>query len=182
MTGTLVVIDMQKVFGEPGSQWASGRYPDIVPLVGRLVAAFGDDTVFTRYVAPAEPTGAWVPYFEDWPFALQPPDADLWDVWPDTLAQSAAGRPVVTATTFSKWGPELAGLIRDNRMVLVGVSTDCCVLSTALAAADAGVEVWVVGEATAGLDAATEAKTLEIMALYGPLVKIVSLDEALAAA
>ena len=39
-----------------------------------------------------------------------------------------------------------------ERLVLVGVSTDCCVLSTALAAADEGVSVRVVADACAGVD------------------------------
>ena len=38
---------------------------------------------FTRFVAPAEPTGAWRTYYEQWAFALQPPDAPLWDVVPE---------------------------------------------------------------------------------------------------
>ena len=41
---------------------------------------------------------------------------------------------IVTTTTFSKWTPELAALVPAGaRLVLCGVSTDCCVLTTALA-------------------------------------------------
>jgi nicotinamidase-related amidase len=57
-------------------------------------------------------------------------------------------------------------------MVLVGVSTDCCVLSTALAAADAGVHVRVVADACAGLSEGDHRRALDAMALYGPLIEI----------
>ena len=41
-------------------------------------AAFGDRVVWTRFVAPAAPAGAWKEYYEQFPFALQPPDAPLY--------------------------------------------------------------------------------------------------------
>ena len=50
-------------------------------------------------------------------------------------------------------------------MVLAGVSTDCCVLSTALAAADAGVRVRVVADACAGVSEAGHERALAAMAL-----------------
>ena len=51
-------------------------------------------------------------------------------------------------------------------LVLAGVSTDCCVLSTAVAAADVGVPVQVVADACAGVDDASHRKTLDVLALY----------------
>jgi nicotinamidase-related amidase len=167
----LVVIDMQVIFGRASSQWFTPGYPAIEPTVERLVDAFGDRVVFTRFVAPREPAGAWIPYYELWPFALVPDDDELYDLMP---LMRAAGRAVVTSTTFGKWGPELASAMSDSReMVLVGVSTDCCVLSTALAAADAGIHVRVVQDACAGLSEADHQRALDAMALYGPLVEIV---------
>jgi nicotinamidase-related amidase len=59
------------------------------------------------------------------------------------------------------------------------VSTDCCVLSTALAAADAGVEVQVVAEACAGLTDDSHREALDIMQLYAPLIEVVSLADVL---
>ena len=72
--GTLAVIDMQRVFGEPGSLWLAPRFAEIVEPVRRLAEAFGPRVVFTRFVAPAQPHGAWQRYYEQWPFALQPPN------------------------------------------------------------------------------------------------------------
>ena len=181
----LAVIDMQNVFGAPDSQWLAPRFAEVVDPVRRLAEAYGPATVFTRFVAPGTPRGSWVPYYEQWPFALQPPDSPLWDVVPD-LADAAeraerAGH-VVSATTFSKWDRLRSLVGADGRLVLCGVSTDCCVISTALAAADDGVEVVVVADACAGVDDESHAKALHVMGLYAPLVRVVDLAEGLALA
>ena len=177
--GTLVVIDMQHVFGDTESQWRAPRFDEVVGPIRDLAAAYAPRVVFTRFLAPAVPEGAWRRYYELWPFALQPPESAIWDLVPELAGHRG---PVIDATTFGKWGSELAGLLGDGPMVLAGVSTDCCVLSTALAAADDGVQVSVVGEACAGIDDDSHAKALDIMRLYAPLVEVISLDEALAGA
>ena len=129
----LVVIDMQNVFAH-GSPWASPEYATASQGIHRLLPAFGERVVYTRYVAPAEPEGAWVPYFELWPFALVPEDDHLYDFAPDI---DPAGHAVVTRTTFGKWSAELAEATQHaSEIVLTGVSTDCCVISTALPMAD----------------------------------------------
>ncbi len=167
----LVVIDMQRVFGEPGSPWLAPRFAEIVEPVRRLAEAFSPRVVFTRFVAPAVPHGAWREYYEEWPFALQPPDAPIYELASPFAAMAG---PTVDATTFSKWGPELAARADQGPLVLAGVSTDCCVLSTALAAADAGAAVRVVADACAGVDDESHAKALDVMSLYGPLVEVVT--------
>lgn len=67
-----------------------------------------------------------------------------------------------------------------GRLVLAGVSTDCCVLSTALAAADAGIEVLVVADACAGADDDTHAKALQVLDLYRPLIRVTTVAALLA--
>ncbi|MEV0487750.1 cysteine hydrolase [Streptomyces sp. NPDC050508] len=175
-TGHLAVIDMQRVFAEPDSPWATPRFEEAAAGVRRLLPAFGEHITFTRFVAPEKPTGAWRAYYDQWPFALQPPDAPLWQLT-DELA--ARARHLVDAPTFGKWTPELAErVVPTGRLVLAGVSTDCCVLSTALAAADAGVEVLVVADACAGVDDDSHAKALHVMDLYRPLIRVVTVAEA----
>jgi nicotinamidase-related amidase len=174
------VIDMQRVFGEPGSPWFTPRFAEITGAVRQLAEAFAPRVTFTRFVAPAEPAGAWREYYRQWPFALRPPDDGIWDL---VDRMTAPGSATLTATTFSKWGDELAGQLGPaGHLVLCGVSTDCCVLSTALAAADAGAAVTVVAGACAGVDDTSHDQALAIMARYGPLVRVASLAEALALA
>ncbi|WP_217553439.1 cysteine hydrolase family protein [Streptomyces sp. GbtcB6] len=178
--GLLAVIDMQRVFAEPNSPWAVPRYAEAAAGVLRLLPAFGDRVVFTRFIAPAEPTGAWRPYYDQWPFALQPPSACLWELTDEfTLGRQDPARPL-DAATFGKWTPELAERVGPGgRLVLAGVSTDCCVLSTALAAADAGVQVTVVADACAGVDDTTHLRALEVMRLYAPLIEVLEVDQLL---
>ena len=168
---SLAVIDMQRVFGEPGSPWLAPRFAEIVDPVRRLAEAFAPRLVFTRFVAPERPHGAWRQYYDQWPFALQPPDARIYE-----LADPFAGMagPTLDATTFSKWGPDLAARTGGGPLVLAGVSTDCCVLSTAVGAADAGVSVQVVADACAGVNDESHANALRVMSLYAPLVEVVT--------
>jgi nicotinamidase-related amidase len=184
----LAVIDMQRVFGEPDSDWFAPRFAEILGPVRRLAEAFRPRVTFTRFIAPQAPAGAWRRYYEQWPFALQPPGARIYELVDDFADQPG---PTLDTATFSKWGPELAGLIGADddgdggssrgQLVLAGVSTDCCVLSTALAAADAGTEVLVVADACAGVTDESHRQALDILRLYAPLIEVVSLAEILAA-
>jgi nicotinamidase-related amidase len=173
--GWLVVVDMQHVFGDEDSPWTAPRFAEVRPRIRQLVAAFGDRVVWTRFVAPAQPAGAWRAYYEQFPFALQPPDARLYQ-----LVDDPGGAPVVDATTFGEWGPELAAVVGDGPLTVTGVATDCCVISTVLPAADAGVPVRVVADACAGSGDEDHERALRVMSLYAPLVQITTTAEVLA--
>ena len=173
---TVAVIDMQHVFADRDSPWLVPRFAEIVGPIQQLVAAYRPRVIFTRFVAPAVPAGAWRRYYEVWPFALQPPDARIYELV-DEFADEPG--PTLDATTFGKVGDQLSMMVADGRLLLAGVSTDCCVLSTALAAADDGVPVQVVADACAGVDDESHAKTLDILRLYGPLVEVISLADAI---
>jgi nicotinamidase-related amidase len=172
--GWLVVVDLQHVFGDEDSPWTAPRFAEIRPRVRRLVEAFGDRVVWTRFVAPADPEGAWKEYYEQFPFALEPPDARLYQ-----LVEDPGTHPVVTTTTFGKWGPELAALVGNGPLTVTGVATDCCVISTVLPAADAGRKVRVVTDACAGSGDDDHDRALRVMSLYAPLVELVTTDEVL---
>ena len=174
----LVVIDLQVIFADPASAWRTPRFGEAAAGAAALLPAFADRVVCTRFVAPHAPRGAWVDYYREWPFALVPATDPLYD-----LVEPFAGLdgPVVSAPTFGKWGPALADVLDPEApLVLAGVSTDCCVLSTALAAADAGRHVSVVADACAGLSDADHQRALAAMALYAPLIEITSVAEVLA--
>lgn len=172
----LVAIDLQHVFGDPGSPWGSPDFERAASGVERMLPAFGDRVVFTRYVAPERPAGAWARYFEEWPFALVPPDHPLYRLDP----RFGAPPRVETRETFGKWDAGLAAATGDAAaIVLAGVSTDCCVLSTALAAADAGVHVRVVADACAAPTAADHERAIETMRMYAPLIEITAVADVL---
>lgn len=170
MTDHLVVVDLQHVFGDPDSEWFAPRFAEVLDPIAALVAAYAPAVTFTRFVAPAEPVGSWRAYYERFPFARQPADARLYRLV-DRFAAYAGDS--LDAPTFGKWGAELATRVGDADLVLAGVSTDCCVLSTALAAADAGVPVRVVADACAGASDVSQEQALDVMRLYAPLIEVV---------
>ena len=176
MTDHLVAVDLQHVFADPASEWFTPRFAEIVPRIKMLADRCAPRVTFTRFVAPDEPAGAWRSYYERFPFARQPPDAPAYRLV-DAFARGAAS--AITAPTFGKWGDELAARLGDDDMLLAGVSTDCCVISTALAAADAGVRVRVVADACAGADDTSHAQALAVMALYPPQITLATTAEVL---
>jgi len=54
----LVVVDMQHLFRDAESPWATPRFDEIVEPIDRLVGAFGDAVAFTRYRVPEHPEGS----------------------------------------------------------------------------------------------------------------------------
>lgn len=173
----LVAVDLQRVFGDPSSAWCAPRYAAAAANAVRLADVFGDRAVFTRFVAPATPTGAWVPYYEEFPWALEPPDSRLYELTDDVAPHAVR---TVVATTFGKWTGELRAVVGEQpSLVVAGVATDCCVISTVLAAADAGALVTVVTDACAGSTDDNHQKALDVMSLYAPLVTLTTTDEVL---
>jgi nicotinamidase-related amidase len=169
--GWLVVVDPQVVFADPStSPWGSAMWTGAVRHITRLATAYGPArTIVTRFVADPSLGGSWGPYYEEWPFALVPDDDPLYAVVPELAG--VAGH-VVTAGTFGKW-PVLRGLVGDDaHLTLTGVSTDCCVLSTALPAADAGATVRIAASGCAGSTPENHQRALDAMALYGPQITI----------
>lgn len=148
------------------------RVPETDEAFAALARAYGDRVVYTRYVAPDKATDAWVGYFEMWPQFLVAPDDPMYDLTDDTAA-FAEGHPVVTRATFGKWGLELAQAIGGARKIaLCGVATDCCVLTTALAAADDGVAVRLVADACAGSSPENHEMAIRTMELFTPLITV----------
>lgn len=173
----LAVIDLQRVFAEPGSDWFTPRFGEITGPVATLARALAPRVVFTRFVAPAIPAGSWRPYYQRWPFALQPPGARLYELVPEFAGQAGS---TVDATTFGKWQAGLRDRVpAGGTLVLAGVSTECCVLSTALAAADDGMNVQVAADACAGVSDQAHADALRVMALFGPLIEVVTVASVL---
>ena len=167
----LVVIDPQAIFVSPSSPWGSPFFEDAMPRIRALADAFGDRVRVTRWMPTADRATSWGEYFAAWPFADRPPDDPLFDLVPEAARLSP--HPTIDLPTFGKWGPGLEAVVgRGARIVLAGVSTDCCVLSTALAAADAGARVTIAADACAGSTAENHAAALRVMGLYPPQITI----------
>ena len=175
----LVVIDPQAIFASADSQWGSPFFADVMPRIWELAAEFDDRVIVTRWLPTADRSSSWGDYFAAWPFADEPASDALFDLVPD--AEGLSDRASLDLPTFGKWGPELAALVGSApHLVLTGVATDCCVISTALAAADAGAHVRVVTDACAGSSAENQAAALHVMGLYPPQITLVDTATVLA--
>jgi nicotinamidase-related amidase len=174
----LAVIDMQHVFGDADSPWATPGFDEVIEPIERLVTAFGDRVVFTRFLVPERWDGSWAPYYELWREVTLPGHLD----WFDLVEPWASRRPrTLDRSTFSKWGSGLEELVGPSReLVLCGVATDCCVVSTALPAADAGMFVRVVADACRGVSDAAQEHALAILGGYAPQIEVSTVDEELA--
>lgn len=167
----LVVIDPQVIFASPESAWGSPFFAEAMPHIRALAETFGERVLVTRWVPTADRSTSWGDYFAAWPFADPPPDDALFDLVPE--AADLSPHPTIDLPTFGKWGPELEAVVgRGARVVLAGVSTDCCVISTALAAADAGAHLTIAADACAGSTAENHAAAMQVMGLYPPQITI----------
>lgn len=126
----------------------------------------------------ADRSTSWGDYFAAWPFADQPPSDPLFALAPEVAGLSP--HPTLDLPTFGKWGAEVEAIVgRGAHVTLTGVSTDCCVVSTALAGADAGAHLTVVTDACAGSTAENHAAAVQVMSLYPPQITLQTTDQVL---
>jgi len=119
------------------------------------------------------PGTEWAAYYAEYPFAQVPDDDPLYALVPELTELADRGVPVVSEPTFGKWSHALAAIVGETpQLTLAGVATDCCVLTTALAAADAGATVRVASELCAGSSLDNHARALAAMALYAPQITV----------
>lgn len=177
--GWLVVIDPQNIFASPDSEWGSPFFDDALVRIRMLAESFGERVVVTRWMPTADRSTSWGDYFAAWPFADRPASDPLYELV--AAARDLSPHPTLDLPTFGKWGAEIEQVVgRGGRVVLTGVSTDCCVLSTALAGADAGARLTVATDACAGSTAANHAAALQVMGLYPPQITLQTTAEILA--
>ena len=173
----LLIVDPQRIFAAPDSDWASPFWAQSWPRIQELAARIGPErTLISRWLPTADRRTAWGEYFRAWPFADVPATDPLYALVDGAAALTA--HPTVDEPTFGKWGPQLAGIVGPAPHLLVaGVSTDCCVLTTVLAAADAGAHVTVVTDACAASSADNGAAALHTMGLFPPQVELATSTE-----
>ena len=179
----LIGIDFQQVF-EPGAPWGAPLFNEAVSGMQKLVPAFVGRTVLTKFVAPQSPAGSWVPYYDRHTFALVEQSHPMWELTPQLLSQVTLEEnppKIETRTTFGKWDKQLHSSVYNAEwLVIAGVSTDCCVLATALAAADAGLHVTVVSDACAASTVENHNRALSVLDGFAPLISVCTVDAVLA--
>ena len=179
----LLIVDPQRIFADPGSGWVSPFWDEAWERIRELAAHVGPErTLVSRWLPTADRTTSWGEYFRAWPFADVPATDPLYDLV-DGAAELTA-HPTIDEPTFGKWGPQLRASLGAAAtaapLLIAGVSTDCCVIATVLAAADAGAHLTVVTDACAASNEANGAAALHTMSLFGPQVTLASTAEVLA--
>ena len=158
----------------PGGRRSSTGPP---PATEALLPAFADRVVCTRFVAPEHPTGAWVDYYADWPFALVPETDPLYDLVPPF---AGLGGPVVSATTFGKWGPDLAAVVGRRRAAGAGRRVHRLLRAVHRPGRGRRRPARVCRrDACAGLSEADHQRALDAMALYAPLITLTTVSAVL---
>lgn len=171
--GWLMVIDVQPAFAHPESPWFTPSLNDVAERIATLVPEFGERVIFTRFVPPPTLSGSWERYYRRWAFARDANSDWLW-----VLDARWSGRPSITSHRFSKWNTEVSVRLGSGPTItLCGVSTDCCVLSTALAAIDDGAHVRLVADACAAKTPEIHQRAIDVMASRAPQLTIVTLEE-----
>ena len=144
MPSALIVVDVQNGFINDYTRHISER------VVALIESGAYDPIFYTRFINM--PEGPY-PRFVGWDACMAPPETDL----VDTVARHASPE-----TTFDKHGYaglpdalERALLDRDiDRVTVVGIDTDMCVLKVAMDAFDLNIEPLVLTDccaSTAGL-------------------------------
>lgn len=143
-SGTLIVVDVQRGFINDFTAHIPAR-------IGRLIDAAGYDPVyFTRFV---NPPGSPYQRFLAWDDLAGPPETDL----APELAPLATPETTFTKPGFTGLPDDLVERLRaddPDRVTLVGIDTDMCVLKVAMDVFDLGFEPIVLIDccaSTAGL-------------------------------
>ncbi|MDQ0260582.1 nicotinamidase-related amidase [Sinomonas atrocyanea] len=171
-----MVVDMQRAF-RGKTAWHVPRFDEAAAGIAKLSEASWIPPVYTRFVRDEAEAGSWSAYYARWSEMRLASGSEEWAL----AVPLPPGATVLDAPTFSKWGPELASAIPEGeRMLLAGVATDCCVLSTALAAVDAGRYVTVVSDACAGASDDAHEQALALMQMLSPMCETTTVADLLA--
>lgn len=181
-------VDMQRLFAEK-TVWHTAALPSLIAPIRRLTLLHPGRTVFTRFVTPvtaAEAPGTWRRYYGHWSsVTLDRMPADLIDLVPE-LADLVPPEREIDKLTHSAFTSDafLEILRRDgtDALVVTGVETDVCVLTTVLDAVDRGIHVVVVTDGVASSVPAAHRATIEhVYPRYDQHLELMTTDEVVAA-
>jgi len=157
----LVVLDVQRLFCEPGAPAFIPAWQEAQPNAARLSEAFrrrGLPVLHTRHVHPPGDGGGLIGRFFG---RLQ----RATDPWTDLLPEAVAGDVVEKGRHSALSAPAVREALADcETLVVAGVQTPLCVLATALDAARFGLVPIVVADATAARHEADHEAALRVLA------------------
>jgi len=163
----LLVIDMQNAYTADGPWTCPNMAGATEKIIALIESGQFSEIVFTRFDAPADPVGTWKDYNE----INREVNEDVWmnEVVPE-LVPYLDQYPMVSKSTYSSMTvPDIQAaaercIARGGSVVLTGVVSECCVLSTAFQAIDMGCPVVYITDACAGCSDDTEAAVVSVLA------------------
>ena len=142
MNDLLLVIDMQNVY-LPDQPWACETAARTKENILKLLENHPkDQTIFTRYIAAEHPVGTWKTYNE----LNRKINENPWmNELMDGIKEAAESYPVYDKSTYSSFQvPTIRKAAQKaDRVILTGVVSECCVLSTFFEGIDLGCKlIW----------------------------------------
>lgn len=166
----LLIIDMQNVYKE-GQPWECKNYDNALYNILDLLndGHFSqDNTILTRYIASAHPTGVWKNYNKE--------NAEInANQWYNDLDQElqlcCKDYKCYDKSIYSSYSIKEIQEAANNAssVVITGVVAECCVLATVSSLIDAGKYVYYITDAVAGLDNEKEEATIKVLEGLTPL-------------
>jgi nicotinamidase-related amidase len=181
-----LVVDMQEMF-RSHPDWGSGVLNGVIPSIRRLLEARPDNAYFSRFIPPQRAdhaNGTWQRYYRRWSSVtldnLDPGQvAIVRELRPwakrvaDKIGYSAMANSVLRQAAISS---------SDHCMIVSGVETDVCVLSTVMEAVDAGLRVILATDALASSSEACHEKALAILHdRFDEQIELATVDQILTA-
>ena len=163
-----LVIDMQNAYTSKGV-WACEHFDLAKANILKILESHKFDVIFTKFEAPTNPVGTWNRYNSINKEVNE-------SVFENEIIDEFKEYSVYSKSTYSCLSnvDVLEKCKKANRVILSGVVAECCVLSTALACIDEGIDIVYVKDAVAGVDLKSEeAALLVLQGLAYAQVKIV---------
>ena len=154
-------VDMQRIFLEPGP-WFCSETNKILSPIKEIIQQFPQNTWFSRFMTPNNPqefSNSWRRYYEHWKVVTQERiDPDLLDIEQTLLKESIQPKIFEKYSYDTFKNPDLNNALKENAvstLILTGVETDVCVLSTALSGVDLGYRIILCSDAMTSSDIKT---------------------------
>lgn len=180
----ILIIDMQNVY-LPGQPWGCATFRRSCGRIRALLDAAAAErdapsVCFTKFISDPDAAGMWARYNE----LNREINADPWmSELVDELKPYAERCPVYRKSVYSSMAVPAVrrAAERAGRLVVAGVVSECCVLSTCMEAVDLGFHIVYLRDACSGIDASREAAVLHVLsALTPPHVTVTDVDSYLA--
>jgi nicotinamidase-related amidase len=165
-----LAVDMQRLFGEPGSPWCVPWFARVLPQVAALARRHPERTVFSRFIPPDQPEempGAWQDYFKRWRVMTRENlDEQLLELAPPLQAlvppAHLCDKAVYSAFGNARLAPWLKAHGIDT-LIVSGGETDVCVLASVLSGIDLGYRIVLATDALCSVSDGTHEA---LMTLY----------------